>query len=37
MRWMTAFFVATAGRLGAGERRVVADMFGFLEIRSARI
>jgi hypothetical protein len=34
MRWMTAFFAA-AGRLGAGERRVVADMFGFLEIRSA--
>jgi hypothetical protein len=36
MRWMTAFF-ATAARLDAGERMVVADMFGLLEIRSARI
>jgi hypothetical protein len=30
MRWMTAFF-ATAGRLDAGERTVVADIFGLLE------
>jgi hypothetical protein len=36
MRWRTAFF-AVAGRLSAGEGRVVADMFGFLEIRSAQI
>jgi hypothetical protein len=36
MRWMTAFF-ATAGRLDAGKRLVVADMFGLLEIRSALI
>jgi hypothetical protein len=33
---MTAVF-ANAGRLDAGERVVVADMFGLLEIRSARI
>jgi hypothetical protein len=36
MRWITASF-ATAGRIDAGERMVVADMFGLLEIRSAQI
>jgi hypothetical protein len=34
MRWIIAFFAA-AGRLDAGERMVVADMFGLLEIGSA--
>jgi hypothetical protein len=36
MRWRTTF-LATAGRLGEGERVAVADMFVLLEIRSARI
>ena len=34
---LTHVVFAAAGRLGAGERMVVADMFGLLEIRSARI
>jgi hypothetical protein len=39
MRWRTAFFATAdvAGWIGAADKRVVADIIGLLEIRSAWI